>query len=233
MLTRPSPALSATAALVREIGIGITTLQETPRTPTSPRAPGTENAERQTPNAFLSPPISGTLFDVLITCHRSQITGSFGASLFPSSWSDIQELLERFPDSVIEFSAFENAVGYLRGRNALFGKSVTTRCFNHEVRRSSLEQLRRSMITITECAESMERIKAAWSNELALGRNSTTPIRGLNGSTTLGRFHADEHRTILQTMNTITTKDGSKTTHEESYEYPELHTCSNSEVCHL
>jgi hypothetical protein len=125
--------------------------------------------------------------------------------------------LERFPDSVIEFSAFENAVGYLRGRNALFGKSVTTRCFNHEVRRSSLEQLRRSMITITECAESMERIKAAWSNELALGRNSTTPIRGLNGSTTLGRFHADEHRTILQTMSAITTKDGSKTTHEAGH----------------
>jgi hypothetical protein len=43
------------------------TLQETPRTPTSPRAPGAENAERQTPNAFLSPPTSGTLFDVLIT----------------------------------------------------------------------------------------------------------------------------------------------------------------------
>jgi hypothetical protein len=40
-------------------------------------------------------------------------------SLFPSSWSDIQELLERFPDSVIEFSAFEHAVGFLRGRNCV------------------------------------------------------------------------------------------------------------------
>jgi hypothetical protein len=80
--------------------------------PTSPRAPGTENAEsakrrtlsylhrptgrylmyspgnaenaeiaasagngkRQTPNAFLSPPTNGTLFDVLITDYRLPIT---------------------------------------------------------------------------------------------------------------------------------------------------------------
>jgi hypothetical protein len=40
-------------------------------------------------------------------------------SLFPSSWSDVLELLDRFPNSVIEFSAFAHAVGYLRGRNAV------------------------------------------------------------------------------------------------------------------
>jgi hypothetical protein len=39
--------------------------------------------------------------------------------LFPSSWEDIQELLERFPDSVIEFSAFAHAVGFLRNRNTV------------------------------------------------------------------------------------------------------------------
>src|ERR1700730_3403153 len=47
-------------------------LQETPRTPTSPRAPGTENADRQTPNAFLSPPTSGTLFDALSRKRRER-----------------------------------------------------------------------------------------------------------------------------------------------------------------
>jgi hypothetical protein len=39
--------------------------------------------------------------------------------LFPASWTDIQELFDRFPDSVIEFSAFEHPVGFLRGRNAV------------------------------------------------------------------------------------------------------------------
>jgi hypothetical protein len=31
------------------------------------------NGKRQTPNAFLSPPTSGTLFDVLITEHQPAI----------------------------------------------------------------------------------------------------------------------------------------------------------------
>jgi hypothetical protein len=39
--------------------------------------------------------------------------------LFPSSFEDIQELFERFPDSVIEFSAYEHAIGSLRARNAV------------------------------------------------------------------------------------------------------------------
>src|SRR6202047_5071048 len=50
----------------------LVTLQQTPRTRTSPRAPGTENADRQTPNAFLSPPTSGTLFDVLSRKRRER-----------------------------------------------------------------------------------------------------------------------------------------------------------------
>ena len=56
---------------------------------------------------------------------RGQHTGGLRAlcllrqHLFPSSWEDIQELLERFPDSVIEFSAFEYAVGFLRNRNTV------------------------------------------------------------------------------------------------------------------
>ena len=74
------------------------TLQETPtcptklpefrtterswRTPTSPRAPGTEHAERQRPNAFLSPPTSGTLFDVLLTSHRSSLSALPALSAF-------------------------------------------------------------------------------------------------------------------------------------------------------
>lgn len=36
-----------------------------------------------------------------------------------SSWSDLQELLELFPDHVIEFSAYEMCLGSCRGRNAL------------------------------------------------------------------------------------------------------------------
>jgi hypothetical protein len=34
-----------------------------------------ERRERKTPNAFLSPPTSGTLFDLLITSHRSSLPG--------------------------------------------------------------------------------------------------------------------------------------------------------------
>jgi hypothetical protein len=39
--------------------------------------------------------------------------------LFPSSWEDVNLLLERFPTAVIEFSAYRHAVGNIPGRNAV------------------------------------------------------------------------------------------------------------------
>ena len=39
--------------------------------------------------------------------------------LFPSSWADLEALLELYPSSVIEFSAYRVPVGNLPGRNAV------------------------------------------------------------------------------------------------------------------
>ena len=39
--------------------------------------------------------------------------------LFPSSYDDVQELLDKFPDSVIEFSAYDTTVGDCIGRNTV------------------------------------------------------------------------------------------------------------------
>lgn len=39
--------------------------------------------------------------------------------LYPSSWADMEALFERFPDSVIEFSAYSTEVGSIKGRNAV------------------------------------------------------------------------------------------------------------------
>lgn len=41
------------------------------------------------------------------------------ANLFPSSFSDIEALVDRFPNSVFEFSAYEIAVGNIPGRNVV------------------------------------------------------------------------------------------------------------------
>ena len=40
-------------------------------------------------------------------------------SLWPSSFSDVMALLEIYPDSVIEFSAYDVEVGNIKGRNAV------------------------------------------------------------------------------------------------------------------
>jgi len=40
-------------------------------------------------------------------------------TLWPSSMSDVESLLEIYPDSVIEFSAYEIAVGEIPGRNTV------------------------------------------------------------------------------------------------------------------
>jgi hypothetical protein len=40
-------------------------------------------------------------------------------NLFPSSYSDMQVLFEKYPESVIEFSSYKIAVGNIRGRNTI------------------------------------------------------------------------------------------------------------------
>ncbi|MEK6827472.1 MAG: hypothetical protein AABX99_03245 [Nanoarchaeota archaeon] len=40
-------------------------------------------------------------------------------NLFPSSYEDLQELFDLFPDSIIEFSAYDIEVGNLQGRNTI------------------------------------------------------------------------------------------------------------------
>lgn len=41
-------------------------------------------------------------------------------NLFPCSYDDLQELLDLYPDSVIEFSAFSRSLGNCRNRNTIF-----------------------------------------------------------------------------------------------------------------
>jgi hypothetical protein len=41
-------------------------------------------------------------------------------ALWPASYEDLQELLDRYPDAAIEFSAYDCAVGCLPHRNTLF-----------------------------------------------------------------------------------------------------------------
>ncbi len=40
-------------------------------------------------------------------------------NLYPSSYDDLQELLELFPDSIIEFSAYDISVGNIPNRNTI------------------------------------------------------------------------------------------------------------------
>jgi hypothetical protein len=40
--------------------------------------------------------------------------------LSPASYGDLQELLERFPDSVIEFATYSCEVGCIAWRNTVF-----------------------------------------------------------------------------------------------------------------
>ena len=40
-------------------------------------------------------------------------------NLYPPSYDDLQELLELFPDSIIEFSAYDISVGNISNRNAI------------------------------------------------------------------------------------------------------------------